>query len=108
MHIDPRMVNSPKSSVSDLNVIIDEGEGYYAIALLKWNNEYSVGMRWNGGEGGEGGQFKGIGNPQSRGVATWFILPNDIAKLLLTAILNDKKRISDLQASDIKRHIENL
>jgi hypothetical protein len=42
----------------------------------------SVGVRWNGG-GGEGG---GVGTPQSRGIPTWFILPEPLGQLVLARV----------------------
>jgi len=40
-----------------------------------------VGIRWNGSEDGPG-----IGNPQSRGNATWFILPEELAQAVLNRL----------------------
>lgn len=44
---------------------------------MTWDKQVGrIGVRWNGGEG------EGVGNPQSRGVATWFILPEPIAAMV--------------------------
>jgi hypothetical protein len=76
-YIDPRMVQSPKGRVEDLVVIHDGGEHSYSVARMTWDKDPgAIGVRWNGGEG------QGVGNPQSRGVATWFILPEPIAKMV--------------------------
>lgn len=76
-YIDPKMVLSPKGRVEDLVVLYDGGEHSYAVARMTWDKSPgAIGVRWNGGEG------EGVGNPQSRGVATWFILPEPIAKIV--------------------------
>jgi hypothetical protein len=78
--IDPRTVLSPKASVRNLNVLFDGGlwdeETHWAgwsLAKLEWDGAPAVGVRWNGEEGG------GVGNPQSRGLPTWFILPGPLS-----------------------------
>lgn len=75
-YIDPKIVQSPKGRVKNLNVIFDGGEGSYSIAHMDWDGNAAVGVRWNGGD------TEGLGNPQSRGIATWFILPDKIAALV--------------------------
>ncbi len=79
-YIDPRMVLSPKGRVANLTVIFDGGEHSYSIARMNWDNNPALGVRWNGGD------KEGLGNPQSRGIATWFILPEEIADLVTNNI----------------------
>lgn len=76
-YIDPRMVLSPKGRVENLTVIFDGGEHSYSVARMDWDKNPALGVRWNGGD------KEGLGNPQSRGIATWFILPDEIANLVL-------------------------
>jgi len=76
-YIDPRMVLSPKGRVENLTVIFDGGEHSYSVARMDWDKNPALGVRWNGGD------KEGLGNPQSRGIATWFILPHEIANLVL-------------------------
>lgn len=75
-YIDPEMVLAPKGRVENLDVVFDGGEHSYSVARMNWDKNPALGVRWNGGEG------EGLGNPQSRGIATWFILPKDIADLV--------------------------
>jgi len=85
-YINPSMVTSPKASISNLKVVYDgdaqgAGEGEWvgwSIATFDWNGEPSVGARWNGSDGN-------VGNPQSRGVPTWFVLPGPLAEAALKA-----------------------
>jgi hypothetical protein len=78
-YIDPKTVLSPKGSVSDVEVVFNTGpsENSWSIAKLKWDDEPAVGIRWNGGED------SGVGNPQSRGNPTWFIVPSELSKVVL-------------------------
>ena len=80
-YIDPRMVQSPKGRVKNLKLLADFGEGQYAVAEMLWDDQPAVGVRWNGGD--SAAIFQGLGNPQSRGIPTWFILPEPLAKLVL-------------------------
>lgn len=79
-YINPRLVTSPKGRVEKLHVIHDSGEGDYAVATMLWDGQPRMGVRWNGGDKGE--IFQGLGSPQSRGIATWFILPDPISELV--------------------------
>ena len=69
-YIPPSDVTSPRLSWS-LIAILDPGvaEGA-ALALGRWDGQPVLAMRWNGDNVGNP-----IGNPQSRGLPTWFILP---------------------------------
>lgn len=96
-YVKPELVVSPKSLVSDLKVIYDGGESSWSLAEMKWDGEKAVGLRWNGGS--DDPRFPGIGNPQSRGVPTWFILPDEIAEVVIN-MLELGKRISHEKPQD--------
>jgi hypothetical protein len=70
--IPPEEVTSPRRRWTLFQVIHNDGEGNIAIALGKWKGSATVGLRWNGKP------TRPIGNPQSRGLATWFILPETL------------------------------
>ena len=57
----------------------------WSFAELKWHDKTSYAMRWNGGTKAS----SPLGNPQSRGIATWFILPLLVGKLLLEKLKKD-------------------
>lgn len=87
-YIHPSLVISPKASISkdSVTVVYDGGEVSpgdpwtgWSVAEMEWDGNPAVGMRWNGGG-------TSIGNPQSRGVPTWFILPDPIAEVVLKAV----------------------
>lgn len=72
----PETVTSPKGSVSALRILLNTGEGGWSLADMDWKEDRSLGIRWNGDAANP------LGNPQSRGIATWFILPEPIAAVL--------------------------
>lgn len=86
----PGLVLSPKGRVEDLNVVYDGGEESWSLAKMKWDGDKAVGIRWNGGSDDK--RFPGIGNPQSRGVPTWFILPDEVAQVTLALVRTLKKQ----------------
>ncbi|OQA55449.1 MAG: hypothetical protein BWY42_01452 [Candidatus Omnitrophica bacterium ADurb.Bin277] len=88
-YINPNLVVSPKDRVTDLKILRDEGENKWALASLRWDGEPATAIRWNGGSNDP--RFPGIGNPQSRGVPTWFILPDEIAEVILKEKKSTKK-----------------
>lgn len=71
-YIDPNTVISPKSSVSAVRVIEDKKEGSFSIARLRYDGRETLACRWNGGEN------EPVGHPNSRGIPTWFIIPDQM------------------------------
>jgi len=51
-----------------MKVLVPAGPERMAIALGKWEGTPVLALRWNGTDASP------IGNPQSRGLATWFIV----------------------------------
>ena len=83
-YIDPSSVTSPQAHVANVIPIKDTGEDEWSAALFEWDGKAALGLRWNGG-----GQDKlHPGNPQSRGLSTWFIVPWEIAPDVLQAVIN--------------------
>lgn len=91
-YVKPDLVVSPKSLVSNLKVIYDGEVNSWALAEMEWGGAEAVMLRWNGGS--EDQRFPGIGNPQSRGLPTWFILPEEIAEVVIS-MLKVSKKISE-------------
>lgn len=81
-YVDPSSVQSPRGLVEDIHVVYDKGptEFSWSIARLKWDKKPAVGIRWNGDV-----DKPGSGQPQSRGNATWFIVPDEIAGAVVAA-----------------------
>jgi|GEM_PF-76280 len=81
----PKFINSPKGVVEVVEVIYDgKDDPAYSLAIIKWENTYKLGIRWNIAYSEwddyrkQNGQDECIGNPQSRGIPTWFVLPGEI------------------------------
>jgi len=97
---DPGVVKSPKGAVSHLHVIYDGGEqaadagdwAGWSVAELEWYEEPTLACRWNGSSENPG--VSQIGNPQSRGNPTWFIIPTPMHEAI-------KERLRD--APDLHR-----
>jgi len=92
----PESVLSPKGSVSDLRVLLNTAEGGWALAAMKWDGVDSLGIRWNGHADNP------IGNPQSRGIPTWFVIPEEIASVLRAKFGDSLGDLTD-QNADITR-----
>lgn len=83
MYRNPRLINSPRQHLQVVKIIFDGGvEPGYSIAIVKWDGVPSIAIRWNvtDNEFYDAEKVKEniecVGNPQSRGVPTWFLLPN--------------------------------
>ena len=66
----PQDVISPRRSVSELDVIVEEKD--FSMASLKWNGKSRIAIRWNG-------EGESMGFPVSRGHPTWFVIPKQVA-----------------------------
>ena len=81
----PGEVLSPKRRWQLFHVLFDGGPGgvedsnYSAISLAigRWDDRPVLAMRWNGKEANRNG------NPQSRGLPTWFIVPDQYVQAIL-------------------------
>ena len=96
-YVIPIEVTSPRRQWTLVNVIYDRGEGEAAVAAGLWEGRPVLGIRWNGVEGSP------VGNPQSRGLATWFIVPDEFREAILS-------RLKDLEPQRYllaKEHIMN-
>ena len=75
-YVKPEDVRSPKSSWRLIRVVHDGGAGQWSAAEGQWDNggvwDNVLAIRWNGHTDAE------IGNPQSRGLPTWFIIPKEL------------------------------
>jgi hypothetical protein len=81
--VQPDQVTSPRRHWTLVAVVHDEGEGKWAVAIGRWDGKHVLAMRWNGKEDNL------IGNPQSRGLATWFVVPELFRRPILDRILSE-------------------
>jgi hypothetical protein len=86
---EPAEVTSPRRHWTLLMVIDPGHEGTLALCVGRWDNESCLGMRWNGEQGSP------IGNPQSRGIPTWFIIPaGKYANAIIDSLPVDQKQMA--------------
>lgn len=65
----PSEVRSPREHWTLIEVLYDGADDPGdSLAVGEWDGARRLAARWNGGP-------KGIGNPQSRGLPTWFVIP---------------------------------
>jgi hypothetical protein len=76
-YIKPSDVHAPKRFWSLVHVLFDGGAGDSSLAIGRWENRPVLAMRWNGDKDNP------LGNPQSRGLPTWFIVPEQHWKQIL-------------------------
>ena len=89
MYIHPEEVTSPKNRLGGfLELIHDEGEGRWCVARVIWDDEPRVVARWNGDD------TNPIGNPQSRGKATWFVVPEELEDPIVDAAMQRAEQSS--------------
>ena len=73
----PGDVHSPKAKWNLIAVLDDGNDDGCALAIGRWAGVPVLAMRWNGDDQNP------IGNPQSRGIPTWFIVPKKYNEALL-------------------------
>ena len=80
--MNPELVLSPQDRIRHLRVICTNYDEGWSVAEMEWRHRDSgewrwrIGMRWDGAEGE-------LGNPQSSGHATWFLVPEgEIARMI--------------------------
>jgi hypothetical protein len=74
-YIDPQTVRSPRNRVGSVDVLYNSGPGGWSVARVEYDNTPDcIAVRWNGSDG-----ESGIGNPQSRGKPTWFVVPDELS-----------------------------
>jgi len=75
-YVDPITVVSPRNRLRSVDVLYNSGpgSGSWSAALLDFDGDECVGIRWNGSN-----DEPGVGNPQSRAKPTWFVLPDELA-----------------------------
>lgn len=80
-YVDPRSVTSPRNRIKgNVDPVVDKGEDRWSISRIVWDGRPAVGIRWNGSFS------RGyVGTPQLRGNPSWFILPDEVAKVILKA-----------------------
>jgi hypothetical protein len=87
----PRHVDAPRRRWRLIDILHNGGDGDAALVIGDWDGRKVLAARWNGSSADTG-----IGNPQSRGIPTWFILPEWLNEAALTsdAVPRSKVRLA--------------
>lgn len=91
-YVPPEDVTAPRRQWSLIKVLVDTKLGGFALALGKWGDVPVFAMRWNGSKKRSDGR-PDIGNPQSRGLATWFIVPEDYNDAVFRTLPSEKQAL---------------
>lgn len=94
-YINPEDVVAPKSSWKLKKVIHNTKQGGWSAAEGSWDEREVLALRWNGSD-----SETGVGNPQSRGHATWFVVPDELESGLRKVI----EQLADSQIADCVIH----
>ena len=79
--MNPREVNFSKFKVTDENILFEDRD--FCVAISVYENEYRIGMRWNG-------EDKNIGYPKSNARPVWFIMHDYLAIDFLKSLIGLK------------------
>jgi hypothetical protein len=102
-YIPPQDVSSPREHWELVAVLYDGGPGQPSLALGRWDGQDVIGTRWNGDDA----QGSALGNPQSRGLATWFILPHWLAAPALRELATRRAEGDDrVKSVELNRALE--
>lgn len=85
---DPKAVRSPKDRWTLIEVLYDGKQGGDSVAVGEWDHTRYLALRWNGAPFGD------LGNPQSRGNPTWFMLPPRYNDAVLSMLPEDKQALA--------------
>ena len=82
----PEDVTSPRQHWSLIKVLF-KGDPYdYSIALGRWDDKPTLGIRWNANED------RPVGTPSSRGLPVWFIVPERLVDGIIDSLEDPEMR----------------
>jgi len=101
-YITPDKVISPRRNWRLIRVLedgaqYDSEKQHVAIAIGTWDNDPVLAMRWNGRKGHP------IGNPQSRGLPTWFVIPKRLHTAVIETLSRDNQVLVRMLLKDPKQ-----
>lgn len=99
---DPATVLSPRDCIGSVDVIFNGSDDPgFSLAIVEWQGVKNIGIRWNinqrewGDPNKINGKIECLGEPNSRGYSTWFMLPEELlGSLLLNDELGEKVKIA--------------
>ena len=79
-YVRPKEVIAPQDRWKLTEVLHNGGEDSWSAAEGRWDEEHCLGVRWNGN------RENPLGNPQSSGHSTWFIVPKELEEAVRSAL----------------------
>lgn len=83
--VQPEDITAPRAHWSLIKVLFKGDPEGHSIALGKWDDEPCLAVRWNACE------WRPVGNPHSRGLPTWFVLPKPLVEPIIESKIFDSK-----------------
>lgn len=81
-------INSPANAIEGpFDVVYKDIKERWAIVTLLWNSKPHLGIRWFWGS---------MGEPNSRGCSTWFIIPQNITLSILGGLPLDVEKYNEI------------
>lgn len=109
---DPAKIFSPKDCISEVKVIFNgTHKDNYSLAIVKWKGINKIAIRWNinqrewNNQDKKNGLVECIGEPNSRGYATWFMLPPPFLRSLISG---NGEIVDVIKESLINIELENI
>lgn len=103
---DPATVWSPRDCIDNVQLLYDGGlTDVYSLAIVTWEGQDRIGIRWNVNQrewaepAKAAGTVRCVGEPNSRGYPTWFILPENF----LSSLLASNDRIAGIVKDALER-----
>lgn len=106
-YVNPLDVTSPQDAVSNIRLILDQGEEGISVAQIDWYEEPILVMRWNVSlrEWEDPKKISEenicLGMPVSRGHPVWFVIPEEFFDNNSELWKNIKIRLEQLNANKI-------
>ncbi|RYU91346.1 hypothetical protein EWM62_05240 [Mucilaginibacter terrigena] len=103
---DPATVWSPRDCIDNVQLLYDGGlTDVYSLAIVTWEGQERIGIRWNVNQREWADPAKAsntvrcIGEPNSRGYPTWFIMP----EVFLSSLLSGNNKVATVLREALDR-----
>lgn len=98
MYTKPDDVISPRLHWSMIAILDEGAPGKTALAIGRWDGRLVLAMRWNGRDDNP------AGNPQSRGLPTWFVIEEKWYECILRSGLLAPDKVTLARSFFPERH----
>ena len=111
IYFNPATVLSPRDCIDQVQVLYDVGivNNIYSLAIVTWEGVDRIGIRWNVNQrewddpAKVAGTVTCVGEPNSRGYPTWFILPDQF----LADLVSGSTEVAEIVREALKKLEQN-